>query len=58
MATRDDPLFNMRLDAEDRALLDALCLCEKLNKSDIVRRAIRAYAKELGVKVPKVARKK
>lgn len=44
-----DPLFAIRLDDEDRALVEACAAREKLSMSDIVRRAIRAYAKELGV---------
>jgi len=44
------PHFAVRLDDEDRALLEAISKREKLSKSDIIRRAIRAYAAELGVK--------
>jgi len=55
-----DPHMGLRLDAEDRALLDAVAAHEKLTRSDILRRALRAYAKELGVTVenPKRASKK
>jgi hypothetical protein len=45
-----EKLIALRLDAEDRATLEALMAYEKLNISDVVRRAIRAYAKQLGVK--------
>lgn len=43
-----DPL-GLRLDDEDRALLDACVAAEKLSKSDILRRALRMYAKAIGV---------
>lgn len=46
-----DPLFSFRLDAEDRALLDAVSAHEKLTKSDVLRRGLREYAARLGVKV-------
>ena len=48
-----NPLINVRLDDEDRALLQAVVAHEKLTRSDIIRRAIREYAARLGVKVPK-----
>ncbi|MEB2314114.1 MAG: hypothetical protein OZ921_15350 [Sorangiineae bacterium] len=44
-----EPLIALRLDAEDRALLEACVRTEKLTKSDILRRALRLYARELGV---------
>jgi len=44
-----EPHLAIRLDAEDRALLDACAAKEKLTKSDILRRALRAYAQSLGV---------
>jgi hypothetical protein len=43
-----DPV-GLRLDDEDMALLEACVRAEKLSKSDILRRALRAYAKTLGV---------
>jgi hypothetical protein len=43
-----DPV-GLRLDEEDLALLEALVAAEKLSRSDILRRALRAYAKALGV---------
>ena len=52
-----DPLINVRLDEEDRALLEAVSAHEKLTKSDIIRRAIRHYAEHLGVKPPKPKKK-
>ena len=46
-----EKLLNIRLDDEDRALLDACAAKEKLTKSDILRRALRDYAAKLGVTV-------
>lgn len=46
-----EPHTAIRFDAEDRAILEACSKREKLTKSDIIRRALRAYAKELGVSV-------
>lgn len=51
------PLFNFRLDDEDRALLDALSAAEKLTRSDVLRRAMRLYAKHIGVEQPKPKRR-
>jgi hypothetical protein len=39
----------VQLDKEDRALLERLSAMEKLTRSDIVRRALRRYAKDLGL---------
>lgn len=44
-----EPHIGLRLDDEDRALLEACAAREKLSKSDILRRALRAYAAGLGV---------
>lgn len=46
-------LVNVKLDAEDRALLVACSKREKLTMSDVLRRALRAYAAALGVKAPR-----
>ena len=43
------PNVNLRLDPEDLKLLQEAAKAEKLTRSDTVRRAIRAYAKQLGV---------
>lgn len=43
-------LFNIRLDDEDRALLDACAAKDKLTRSDVMRRALREYAKQIGAK--------
>lgn len=44
-----EPHIAIRLDDEDRALLAACSAAEKLTKSDILRRALRDYAKKIGV---------
>lgn len=36
---------------DDLAVLDALADHERLRRSDIIRRAVRAYAKQLGINV-------
>ncbi len=43
------PNIALRLDSEDMELLKRACAVEKLTRSDIIRRALRAYAKQLGV---------
>jgi hypothetical protein len=54
-----DPLIALRLDAEDRALLEACKRVEKLTASDVMRRGLRMYAAKLGVTAePKRKRKK
>jgi len=46
----------VRLDPEDDRLLEACATAEKLTYSDIIRRAVRLYAKHIGVTVdPKAA---
>jgi hypothetical protein len=39
----------LRLDNEDKELLKRTMAVEKLTRSDVLRRALRAYAKQLGV---------
>jgi len=52
-------LFNLVLDDEDRAILDACAELDKLSKSDVMRRALRMYASKLGVSLdPKRPRRK
>lgn len=46
------PLFPLGLDAEDRALLEATAKAEKLTRSDVLRRALRDYAKRFEVMAP------
>ena len=43
------PVVVLKLDAEHKKLLNALIAAEKLNRSDVIRRAIRHYAKAIGV---------
>lgn len=46
----------VRLDPEDDRLLEACANAEKLTYSDIIRRAVRLYAKHIGVQQdPKAA---
>ena len=44
------PLIALRLDPDEVELLDAMTAKEERNRSDVVRRAIRAYAEKLGVR--------
>jgi hypothetical protein len=39
----------VRLDPEDEQLLESCCKAEKLTYSDIIRHAVRLYAKHIGV---------
>ena len=41
--------FVLQMDQEDRALLERLSAMEKLSKADIIRRALRLYAKDFGL---------
>ncbi len=43
------PNIVLRIDSEDKAILNQLMKLEKLNRSDVIRRAIRDYAKKLGI---------
>lgn len=45
----NSPTIGIRFTPEDLALLDALAKKEERSRSDIVRRAIRAYAEQAGV---------
>jgi len=45
------PNVNLRLDNEDLKLLQEAAKVEKLTRSDTIRRAIRAYAKTLGIEL-------
>ncbi len=52
MANRmtNSPTIGIRFTPEELELLDALAAKEERNRSDVVRRAVRAYAESLGVK--------
>jgi predicted transcriptional regulator len=54
----EKPIVGIRLDPEELALLEALAEHEERSRSDVVRRAIRAYAEKLGVKAKPVKRPK
>jgi metal-responsive CopG/Arc/MetJ family transcriptional regulator len=41
------PMFMVQLDSEDRAMLEEASRAEKLTRSDIIRRALRAYYRKL-----------
>lgn len=56
MSARADTVFNFRIDAEDRALLDALAAAEKLSRADVLKRAMREHARRLGVVAPKATK--
>ena len=43
------PQFAVRLDDEDRELLAEVAKTEKLSRSEILRRGLRQYARELKV---------
>ena len=47
--------FILNLDREDRELLDKMAAVEKLKRSDVVRRALRRYAKDLGLETKPAA---
>ena len=47
----EKPIVGIRLDPDELALLDAVAAAEERSRSDVVRRAIRAYAASLGVEV-------
>lgn len=50
-----EQFLNVKIDPEDLALVKQLMAAERLRKSDIVRRALRAYAKQLGIEPSKAA---
>jgi len=43
------PNVIVRMDADDKKILNQLIAFEKLNRSDVIRRAVRFYAKSLGI---------
>jgi hypothetical protein len=45
----------VRFDKDDEEILNECCRAEKLSFSDVLRRALRAYAKQLGIETAKVA---
>jgi predicted transcriptional regulator len=51
-------VVGLRLSPDEFALLDALAAHEERTRSDVARRAIRAYAEQLGVTVKPMKRLK
>ena len=47
---KNNPTIGIRFTPDELALLDALMATEERSRSDVVRRAVRAYAEKLGVK--------
>jgi len=43
------PMIGLRLGPDELALLEALATHEERSRSDVLRRALRAYAEKLGV---------
>ena len=58
MAKQEPVMVSARFEGEDLETLEALVAAERLSRSDVIRRAVRAYAAQLGVKPkPKPKRK-
>lgn len=45
------PTTGIRFSPDELALLDAVAAKEERTRSDVVRRAVRAYAEHLGVRI-------
>ena len=54
----ESEMVTVLLQSDDLELLRALVEKERLTRSDVLRRAIRSYAEQLGVKAPKKAKPK
>ncbi|HEX2876956.1 MAG TPA: ribbon-helix-helix protein, CopG family [Polyangiaceae bacterium] len=54
----EKPIVGIRLSPDELALLEALAAHEERSRSDVLRRAIRAYAEKLGVTVKPAKRPK
>jgi hypothetical protein len=52
----ENPVVGIRFAPEEVALIEAMAELEERSKADVVRRAVRAYAVQLGVEKPKRAR--
>jgi len=46
-----NPVVGVRFDPSELELLEAIAAHEERSRADVVRRAVRAYAEKLGVKV-------
>lgn len=53
-----NPVVGVRFDPSELELLDAVATHEERSRADVVRRAVRAYAEKLGVKVKPAKRPK
>jgi metal-responsive CopG/Arc/MetJ family transcriptional regulator len=53
MAKQDFVMVSVRFEGEDLKVLDGLIEAERLSRSDVIRRAVRAYAEQLGVLKPR-----
>jgi hypothetical protein len=49
MAEARHRMISLRLEGEDIDVLEGLVAAERLSQSDVIRRALRAYAIEVGV---------
>lgn len=49
----DLQIVSVKLEPADLALLERLEQVERLRRSDVIRRALRAYAAQLGLGTPK-----
>lgn len=58
MTEKKNPTIGIRFTPAELTLLDALMAFEERSRSDVVRRAVRAYAEKLGVKAGPPARKR
>lgn len=47
----NSPVIGIRLPPDELELLDAIAAREERKRSDVIRRALRAYAEQLGVSV-------
>jgi uncharacterized protein (DUF1778 family) len=54
----EKPMVGLRMSPDEIALLDAIAAHEERSRSDVLRRAIRAYAEKLGVTVKPAKRPK
>jgi len=54
---KKNPTIGIRFTPTEIELLDALMAAEERNRSDVVRRAVRAYADQLGIRVGSSRRK-
>jgi metal-responsive CopG/Arc/MetJ family transcriptional regulator len=53
-----NPIVGIRFPTDELEVLDALAAYEERSRSDVVRRAVRAYAEKLGIKTGSKAKRK